>query len=575
MGLSSSSLEIPGGGKEGYHVLKVQEGSPGAEAGLQAYFDFIVSIGNTRLNQNNETLKEILKANINQTIKMTVFNSKTSTIRQVDIRPSSDWGGTGLIGVSIRFCSFENANQNVWHILQVEPNSPAEQAGLQSNCDYIIGADSTFQDSEDLYLLIESHDGKQLKLFVYNLLTDNVRDVLITPNSRWGGEGLLGCGIGYGYLHRIPYQPSNDQDYSDKAQLLQGSQPINTDCTQSVPAVNQSPTQQHSSQIEPTINQSPTQQDAPRFLSETDSSSTQDSPRFLVETNSSPTQQQPTPFDMSSFLADLNRSLPLDESIAFSSAPPGTFTPMVATSSVNTYTSSMDKPVLTASNPNHYNLPYNTGTLCSMTDNVTSYTPASSITTPIPTSGMPPSAVSVPLPSDLKTVNINYDASSSQLNPLAKDFMNMSLAPTATSEVKPYISASLSNPIANPSMTYSSLHNAPSMPQTSQFFSNLTASYSQPESTMNLPQRTNMFPLPMKTTNISFPTPEPSGPYSSSGFVSSNNPSSQSALPISSGFINYTSAPSYTSVESSMQQPTTTGNLAPLTTINLNQPPNI
>jgi len=26
----------------------------------------------------------------------------------------------------------------------------------------------------------------------------------LTPNSAWGGEGSLGCGIGYGYLHRIP-----------------------------------------------------------------------------------------------------------------------------------------------------------------------------------------------------------------------------------------------------------------------------------------------------------------------------------------------------------------------------------
>ena len=26
----------------------------------------------------------------------------------------------------------------------------------------------------------------------------------ITPNGAWGGEGSLGCGIGYGYLHRIP-----------------------------------------------------------------------------------------------------------------------------------------------------------------------------------------------------------------------------------------------------------------------------------------------------------------------------------------------------------------------------------
>lgn len=141
---------------------------------------------------------------------MTVYNSKTDRVRQVDIKPTTNWNGTGLLGVSIKFDSFESARKNVWHILNVEPNSPAELAGLQSNCDYVIGADSLLQDSEDLYALIEAHDGKPLKLFVYNLITDNVREVVITPNSRWGGEGLLGCGIGYGYLHRIPDRPKSE-----------------------------------------------------------------------------------------------------------------------------------------------------------------------------------------------------------------------------------------------------------------------------------------------------------------------------------------------------------------------------
>ena len=39
---------------------------------------------------------------------------------------------------------------------------------------------------------------------------DNVREVLLTPNSNWGGSGTLGCGLGYGYLHRIPmYRETN------------------------------------------------------------------------------------------------------------------------------------------------------------------------------------------------------------------------------------------------------------------------------------------------------------------------------------------------------------------------------
>lgn len=43
--------------------------------------------------------------------------------------------------------------------------------------------------SEDLFSLIESHEGKGLKLYVYNTDTDNCREVIITPNGSWGGEG--------------------------------------------------------------------------------------------------------------------------------------------------------------------------------------------------------------------------------------------------------------------------------------------------------------------------------------------------------------------------------------------------
>ncbi|XP_029649077.1 Golgi reassembly-stacking protein 2 isoform X2 [Octopus sinensis] len=210
----SFSTEVPGGGTEGYHVLRVQDGSPGHKAGLEAFFDFIVAIDNTRLspgasqhgekNQDNDTLKELLKCNVDKSVKMTVYSSKSQSVREVTITPSHKWGGQGLLGVSIRFCSFEGANENVWHILEVHPNSPADLASLRSNTDYIIGADSVLHESEDLFTLIESYEGKPLKLYVYNTDSDSCREVTITPNNQWGGEGSLGCGIGFGYLHRIP-----------------------------------------------------------------------------------------------------------------------------------------------------------------------------------------------------------------------------------------------------------------------------------------------------------------------------------------------------------------------------------
>lgn len=193
--------------KTGYHVLKVQDNSPGQKAGLEAFFDFIVAIAGTRLDQDNDMLKELLRQNVDKSVRVTVYSSKTQTVRELSLTPSNNWGGQGLLGVSIRFCSFEGANESVWHILEVHPNSPAELAGLRAYSDYVIGADAIRHENDDLFTLIEMHEQQPLKMYVYNLDDDACREVTIKPNTAWGGEGALGCGIGYGYLHRIPVQP--------------------------------------------------------------------------------------------------------------------------------------------------------------------------------------------------------------------------------------------------------------------------------------------------------------------------------------------------------------------------------
>lgn len=182
----------------------IQESSPAEKAGLEPFFDFIISIGNNRLNQENDMLKDLLKANVEKPVRMEVYSTKTLRVRELEVVPSNMWGGQGLLGASVRFCSFQGANENVWHVLDVEPNSPAGLAGLTEHSDYIVGADQVLQDSEDFFSLIEAHEGKPLKLLVYNVEMDKCREVVVTPNGAWGGEGSLGCGIGYGYLHRIP-----------------------------------------------------------------------------------------------------------------------------------------------------------------------------------------------------------------------------------------------------------------------------------------------------------------------------------------------------------------------------------
>lgn len=199
-------------------------------------------IGNTRLDRDDERLKEILKTNVEKPVKLLVFSSKTISVREVLLTPSTLWGGQGLLGVSIRFCTFETAHENVWHILDVENGSPAHLAGLRAFSDYIIGADSiSLAEQDDLFSLVEAHDGRPLKLFVYNCDTDSCRDVVVTPNSAWGGHGLLGCGIGYGYLHRIPTSMREHAQENSKmpTQVVTESAPAATTVPQTSNQLNQ------------------------------------------------------------------------------------------------------------------------------------------------------------------------------------------------------------------------------------------------------------------------------------------------------------------------------------------------
>ncbi|KAK9952900.1 hypothetical protein ABG768_016929 [Culter alburnus] len=219
MGLIQSVFAAEGG----YHVHAIQENSPAERAGLEPFFDFILSIGHTRLNKESSTLKDLLKANVEKPVKLEVYSSKVMKIRELEVVPSNMWGGQGLLGASVRFCAFQGANHNVWHVLDVEPNSPADLAGLKPYSDYIVGADQVLQESEDFFSLIEASEGKALTLLVYNTQCDRCREVMITPNGAWGGEGSLGCGVGFGYLHRIPMRPFTS-DQHQNASATSGNQ---------------------------------------------------------------------------------------------------------------------------------------------------------------------------------------------------------------------------------------------------------------------------------------------------------------------------------------------------------------
>ena len=85
------------------------------------------------------------------------------------------------------------------------PNSPADNAGLLPYSDYVIGTpDGLVHGESGLGELVEDYLLRPLRLFVYNHEYSVTRLVTLTPSRSWGGEGALGCVLGFGHLHQLP-----------------------------------------------------------------------------------------------------------------------------------------------------------------------------------------------------------------------------------------------------------------------------------------------------------------------------------------------------------------------------------
>ncbi|KAF9939548.1 hypothetical protein BGZ67_009314 [Mortierella alpina] len=210
MGNSASGDE--GRYRLGYHVLRVKTGSPAHQAGLRPYFDYIMAVNDTRLNTESTLLRDQMETSVDKPMVLDVYSTREQALRRIELVPRRNWSGAdedGLLGCSIRFTLFDTIIDIVWHVLDITPGSPAEQAGLCAHADYVIGTPLGIMRGEgDLYDLVEDYIGDPLPLHVYNVDRNQVREVVIVPSEEWGGEGLLGCDVGYGYLHRLPRQPS-------------------------------------------------------------------------------------------------------------------------------------------------------------------------------------------------------------------------------------------------------------------------------------------------------------------------------------------------------------------------------
>ncbi|KAK6586375.1 hypothetical protein PZA11_001432 [Diplocarpon coronariae] len=154
----------------GFQVLRNKT----IDLAIEPWFDFIVGINGRMIGQKTRTIHIPVPAE----------------------NPS--------LGLTLQWTSISTVS-NIWHILDVPANSPADLAGLLPYSDYILGTpEGVLHGESGLGELVEDHIGRPLRLYVYNNEYDVTREITINPSRDWGGDGALGCVLGYGALHRLP-----------------------------------------------------------------------------------------------------------------------------------------------------------------------------------------------------------------------------------------------------------------------------------------------------------------------------------------------------------------------------------
>jgi len=188
MGASQSLAEEVGG----FRIFKVNPGSPAAESGLEVFFDFITEINGSPMDSDQYTFAKSIQEAENQRTKLVVYNIRTHTSRDVYITPRR-WGGAGLLGAIVRFDSLESAENQGMRVLSVFPNSPASDAGLIANKDFLLGTTEVmFRDMDELTEVLKPSLGGAAKILMIANCSPTEADAAETVSTlKWVEQTAL------------------------------------------------------------------------------------------------------------------------------------------------------------------------------------------------------------------------------------------------------------------------------------------------------------------------------------------------------------------------------------------------
>ncbi|KAL8414732.1 hypothetical protein RB594_005808 [Gaeumannomyces avenae] len=182
----------------GFQVLR----NANPDLAVEPWFDFVVGINGRMIdNPDPRLFAQEVRNCAGGTVTFGLWSAKGQRARALHIPVPAD---TASLGLTLQWTPL-SAVSNIWHVLDVPANSPADQAGLLPYSDYILGSpDGVLLGEGGLGELVEEHIDRPLSVYVYNHEYDVTRLLSIQPSRDWGGQGALGCVLGYGALHRLP-----------------------------------------------------------------------------------------------------------------------------------------------------------------------------------------------------------------------------------------------------------------------------------------------------------------------------------------------------------------------------------
>ncbi|KAL2122894.1 hypothetical protein VTJ04DRAFT_3349 [Mycothermus thermophilus] len=185
-------------GAFGFQVLR----NTNPDLPIEPWFDFVVGINGRMIDDSDPNLfAQEVRNCAGASVMLGLWSAKGQRTRALHIPvPATN----PKLGLTLQWTPVSVVS-NIWHVLDVPPRSPADAAGLLPYSDYILGTpEGVLHGEGGLSELVEDHIGRPLRLYVYNHEYDVTREVTIQPSRDWGGEGALGCVLGYGALHRLP-----------------------------------------------------------------------------------------------------------------------------------------------------------------------------------------------------------------------------------------------------------------------------------------------------------------------------------------------------------------------------------